>query len=1252
MADSTPISAGANTLRSLSEWERITRELLEEGQNFLAHDTAREGLRQHPDSFKLAIFGAVALSQTGAVDEARKLLQPVLDVILIDEGPFHRLHNSLRRAVEGLEQADNQDTLASMAELAEALELVRGKKLVASADAETYTSLAGVFREAWLASGSRADLEHCRELFLRAFHISNAPRDGIDAAVTSWLLGDHEGARELARRVRDRVSHAETDLTLSPEERYQMLATVAEAHLLLGEVQDALASFAWASTLEGIHYGSTVAALKQLALLQEGGLAVPDAVFDVIKPPTVVVFTGHALDRPGEGPHFPPELEAAVRAEIAKSLDELGAQVGYSTAACGSDLLFIEAMLERGAEVNVVMPYAIDDFIAENVRYGGSRWEMRFRNALKLANTVTYATEERYLGHGMLYRFANQCLHGLATLRATFLRTAPYLLAVWDMMPGSLAGGAADFIDQWEDISRLRIIDLDGLLQQNPDLAGDSMPAMPDLDGDQDEEQGEGRVIRSMMFCDIAGYSKLKEEHTPVFLDFLRIISEGMAELEHQPLAINTWGDAIFAVMDKATPMAEYAQTLQEMVLKADEELADRLPHPLSLRISLHAGPVFQAIDPICGRQNFYGSHINRAARLEPVTVIGHVYATQQFVAVLTAEQSAMRSEAQNRGEDFVERFACEYVGVLSLAKDFGKQTVYHLRRRVPMEALPEAMEEPAWPPEPPPEPNAQALLSTELLNVMRSFPADEEPVSEAEPVSEVELVEEPVSGETLPDEEPLVLEDQPPVTEEEAPPVSEAALSDEDMAAILAMGEVADLGEDEDFAPCAPADPGDLGSAALSDEDLAALAAEAGPDGEGTAGEEASPPPVLEGTLSDEDMAAILAMGEVTDLGEDEDFAPCAPADPGDLGSAILSDEDLAALAAEAGLDGEGATEEEAPLPPPVLEGALSDEDMAAILAMGEVADLGEDEDFAPCAPVDPDDLGSTVLSDDDLAALLAEVASEGEGFPEEEAVALEADAPAAVEPRGTLSDDDLAAILAMGDPEDESEEEPFTPAADLTSTTLSDSDLSALLAEATEEEEFDAQLAADDTAPKPDFSFHTAMSDDDIAALLEESEEEEEGESSAPAPAFAAETPPGIGMETGFSDDDLAALSRQAVPCAPDEPSSLFGLGAAMSDDEIAAMLEDADESPLPAGPLPEIGVGTGFSEDDMRALLAEAGEAPDIGADPEMAKVAAAVEAAMAKLEADEDITLAPPRPKPAPRPFTGKVEISLAPPKKPG
>lgn len=701
MADTTSMTIGGTAPRSQDEWERAARALLDEGQNFLAHDFCRDGLRLYPGSTKLAIFGAIALSQTGAVDEARRLLAPVLDDIFIDEGPFHRLQAALRGALDSLDR--DGSGLAAMAELAESIDLVRGKRLEASADAETYNALARVFREAWLSSGARRDLEHCRELFLRAFHTGNNPRDGIEAALMSQLLGDRAGARRLAAKVKAIAQDDNPEDHLPADVHYRVMATLAQAQLLLGEAADAVATFRAAHAIEGVHYGRVVAALKQLNLLRQGGIAVPDELADIVKPPTVVVFTGHALDRPGEGPHFPPGLEAAVRAEIAQQLEELDAQVGYSTAACGSDLLFIEAMLERGAEVNVVMPFAFDDFIANDVRYGGPRWEMRFRNALKLAASVTYATEERYLGHDMLYRFANQCLHGLSTLRSGFLCTSPYLLAVWDMMPGSLVGGAGDFIDQWEDITRLRIIDLDGLLQQHPELTGPDGPALPNLDfgGDEDEEAGQGRVIRSMLFCDIAGYSKLKEENTPAFLDFLARLKLGLEAAGVAPISINTWGDAIFVVMDKATPMAEYALTMQEVVSRLGIEMADQFPKPLNLRISLHAGPVFEAIDPICGRKNFYGSHINRAARLEPVTVIGHVYATQQFVAVLTAEQSALRSEAQNNGEEFEEKFVSEYVGVLSLAKDFGKQTVYHLRRRSEAEgqvyaAPPEEVEEEA----------------------------------------------------------------------------------------------------------------------------------------------------------------------------------------------------------------------------------------------------------------------------------------------------------------------------------------------------------------------------------------------------------------------------------------------------------------------------------------------------------------------------------------------------------------------------
>ena len=99
----------------------------------------------------------------------------------------------------------------------------------------------------------------------------------------------------------------------------------------------------------------------------------------------------------------------------------------------------------------------------------------------------------------------------------------------------------------------------------------------------------------------------------------------------------------------------------------------------LDTRISLHAGPVFPGLDPFTGRPRFTGANINRAARLEPVTVPGQIYATQNFVALLAAEESQRRHEVDAAGDAFQPIATCSYLGILSLAKGFGKDAVYHV---------------------------------------------------------------------------------------------------------------------------------------------------------------------------------------------------------------------------------------------------------------------------------------------------------------------------------------------------------------------------------------------------------------------------------------------------------------------------------------------------------------------------------------------------------------------------------------------
>ena len=178
----------------------------------------------------------------------------------------------------------------------------------------------------------------------------------------------------------------------------------------------------------------------------------------------------------------------------------------------------------------------------------------------------------------------------------------------------------------------------------------------------------------------MVGFSKLQEEHVPFFMyTFLKEVSRHLDGVEPQPLLLNTWGDAIFAVMAEALPLLRYARRLQNVVCTTDWAKFG-LPVKMNVRIGLHGGPVFEGTDPITRRPNVFGSHVNRAARIEPVTLPGHVFASQQFVGLLTAEQKAQPEPAGGWP------FACEYVGVLELAKHFGKLPVYHIRSRRPSE--------------------------------------------------------------------------------------------------------------------------------------------------------------------------------------------------------------------------------------------------------------------------------------------------------------------------------------------------------------------------------------------------------------------------------------------------------------------------------------------------------------------------------------------------------------------------------------
>ena len=91
------------------------------------------------------------------------------------------------------------------------------------------------------------------------------------------------------------------------------------------------------------------------------------------------------------------------------------------------------------------------------------------------------------------------------------------------------------------------------------------------------------------------------------------------------------------------------------------------LPNDTNIRIALHAGPVYCAHDPIIQKENFFGAHVNRAARIEPVTTPGSVFVSEQTACLLATQGS--------------KAFSCDYLGVMDFAKKFGSGALYRLRR-------------------------------------------------------------------------------------------------------------------------------------------------------------------------------------------------------------------------------------------------------------------------------------------------------------------------------------------------------------------------------------------------------------------------------------------------------------------------------------------------------------------------------------------------------------------------------------------
>ena len=607
----------------------IAEERLHQGEPILAYNAAQSGLLRWPNHVRLRQLQALALARSGDVERANQLLAQL--------------------AAEGQGDAE---TLGMLARTHKDLAL-------AAMDDEQ--------RARYLDAGFR--------LYLRAFENArdrpggeaDAYYAGINAATMAVLSGELARARLIAHDVR-RICERAGPEGESAASRYWREATLGEAALILGDARAAERHYRRAAEMAGRRFGDVSSTRRQLRLLLAHLPPFNVDLEDALRIPPVLVFTGNMMDGPdSRAPRFPAAIEVAVRGAVMQHLAALKPTAVYGSAACGADILCLEAARALGCETHIVLPFPAAEFRRSSVDFAGADWGERFEQALSAADSVTVASDHRASDSAASFDYANLVLTGMGALRAEALDTNLRGLAVWDPRFNAIAGGAASLVARWEQ-QGLEVDHID----PHP-LHGGAAPPPAPVSAPDDRDGVLKYEMRALLFADAVGYSLLSEDQIAGFITgFLEAIAALNRRTGHPCEQVDTSGDGLYMVFRSAVDAGRYALELSTLVREFDRN-AWGLPPGFDLRIALHAGPVHCTRDPVTGRNLYSGAHANRAARIEPITPPGQVYASSAFAAVAAA----------TGGGGCGDGLSMRYVGRTPLAKGYGTLGLYCVRGTV-----------------------------------------------------------------------------------------------------------------------------------------------------------------------------------------------------------------------------------------------------------------------------------------------------------------------------------------------------------------------------------------------------------------------------------------------------------------------------------------------------------------------------------------------------------------------------------------
>lgn len=501
-------------------------------------------------------------------------------------------------------------------------------------------------------------LNHALEKYHQAYQLALKQDDtngaiyaGINGATLAFLLNEIEISTILAAHVKIlcRERGDSSDFTPQPLS-YWRPATLAEAELLLGNYSEAKRWYAKAAALAGDNLRSLSSMSRQAKIIltaQKQQVDMFDSIFQI---PGVVAFWGEVGVFSGDTA-LPDRLENSLRSQVRGQLDGCRGQISYSGLSSLADVIFLEEMLKRGGEVNIILTSDLRSIEALSSQLP----EGLYARIEKIVSKATTVVELARPSAGSLYEeeFTKLYILGTARKHVEIIDTKMLTLSLPQNNPGGPRCDHEIPVTAW------------GI--GSPPVLNQTIPSSRrDKDQWQSIEGTVHHLFLPMLFADLKGYSRLSEEEQVNFsTSFLEKISQVIKRYQTRLVSKRTMGDGLFLAFQDLKDAVDLARELQFLIRNVDWR-KHGLPANLEMRISLDAGPCYSYKDPIMDKMEFCGNYVVRAARMEPITPPGHIFASDTFMALCTALN--------------VKDVNFDYAGRVNLAKDYGTVQAYLVR--------------------------------------------------------------------------------------------------------------------------------------------------------------------------------------------------------------------------------------------------------------------------------------------------------------------------------------------------------------------------------------------------------------------------------------------------------------------------------------------------------------------------------------------------------------------------------------------